>query len=112
MAELEPKPTAALAPKSVIITTGLGNLECLEPQNCVPRIGKKTKDSMEKYKWRNRVVKFHKLLHASFWWHLCWLSKEKERRALGSCQHSQPSVPATAAYLFLPVPTIILSQWY
>lgn len=57
---------------------------------------------MEKYKWRNWVVKFHKLLHASFWWHLCWLSKEKELRALGSCQHSQASVPATIAHLFLP----------
>lgn len=46
--------------------------------------------------------KFHKLLHAFFWWHLCWLSEKRERRVLGSCQHSQPSVPATTARLFLP----------
>lgn len=49
MAELEPKLTAALAPKSVIITTVQGNLDCLEPQNCVPRIGKKKK----KTAWKN-----------------------------------------------------------
>lgn len=49
MAELEPKPTAALAPKSVIITTGRGNLRVFRATNCVPRIGKKKK----KTAWKN-----------------------------------------------------------
>lgn len=57
MAELEPKPTAALAPKSVIITTGLGNLGCLGHKTVYQALVRQ-KGSMEKYKWRNWVVNF------------------------------------------------------
>lgn len=65
MAELEPKPTAALAPKSVIITTGLGSLGCLGHKTVYQALVRQ-KGSMENYKWRNWVVNSINFLHAFF----------------------------------------------